>query len=262
MSLYNTTNIKNLPQVDQIIDTDFLVVENYSGTNKLKFKDFVVGPNNTSFYTSIKTNLSELSAYDKTLTTNVSSLSVYTIANFLALSAGAVNNSNAVTTLLNTAIIDLSAKTAALNDSTYLSAAFINARFNSLIATYPKQYHLYQAFKWPNPWPDTGLIGTFYFTANGQIWPYELESRDILFVRQKRFLLENVSFKATTLHFVLSTVFFNGPDEPSTYALILTSSEMFPQSFRTGYMPIGGSSGQSGWQSIEMRVFAERSEID
>lgn len=85
MSLYNTTNIKNLPQVDQIVDTDYLIVENYSGTNKLRFKDFVVGPTNTSFFNSIKTNLSELSAYDRNNTKALSGLS-----------AGVVNVENKV----------------------------------------------------------------------------------------------------------------------------------------------------------------------
>lgn len=53
MSLYNTKNVKELPQLEEIIEGDFIIVENDLGTHILDFKDFVVGPNNTSFYNTI-----------------------------------------------------------------------------------------------------------------------------------------------------------------------------------------------------------------
>lgn len=61
MSLYNTINIKNLPQIDQVLRDDFLVVENFAGTYKINFDDFVIGPRNTSFYNSIANTILELS---------------------------------------------------------------------------------------------------------------------------------------------------------------------------------------------------------
>ena len=57
MNLYNTTNIKALPPVEQILPGNFLVVEDTVGTKKLNFNDFVIGPNNTSFYTPLDTRI-------------------------------------------------------------------------------------------------------------------------------------------------------------------------------------------------------------
>jgi len=73
MNLYNTTNIKALPPVEQILPGNFLVVEDTVGTKKLNFNDFVIGPNNTSFYTPLDTRI-------KTLSTSVFSLSSETIS--------------------------------------------------------------------------------------------------------------------------------------------------------------------------------------
>jgi hypothetical protein len=73
MNLYNTTNIKALPPVEQILPGNFLVVEDTVGTKKLNFSDFVIGPTNTSFYTPLDTRI-------KTLSTSVISLSSETIS--------------------------------------------------------------------------------------------------------------------------------------------------------------------------------------
>lgn len=53
MSLYNTKNVKELPQLEEIIEGDYLLVENDLGTHILDFKDFVIGPSNASFYNTI-----------------------------------------------------------------------------------------------------------------------------------------------------------------------------------------------------------------
>lgn len=62
MNLYNTTNIKSLPPVEQILPGNFIVVEDNVGTKKLDFIDFVIGPNNTSFYNPLDTRLKNLSS--------------------------------------------------------------------------------------------------------------------------------------------------------------------------------------------------------
>lgn len=49
----NVVNIKGLPRVEEIVDGNLLIVENEQGTNTLDFVNFVIGPNNTSFYTEI-----------------------------------------------------------------------------------------------------------------------------------------------------------------------------------------------------------------
>lgn len=54
MALYNATNVKELPQLEEIVDGNYLIVENDQGTYILDFVDFVVGPNNVSFYSTVE----------------------------------------------------------------------------------------------------------------------------------------------------------------------------------------------------------------
>lgn len=60
MANYNTTNIKDLPQLEEVIEGNYLIIEDNVGTNIIDFADFVVGPNNVSFY-NVVTNLSSRS---------------------------------------------------------------------------------------------------------------------------------------------------------------------------------------------------------
>lgn len=78
MNTYNVTNIKDLPGVDQILDGDFLIVENPNGTSKIDFKDFVIGPSNTSFYTPLATDVLTLSSRVDQNTVLVNSISAST----------------------------------------------------------------------------------------------------------------------------------------------------------------------------------------
>lgn len=52
MPAFNEVNIKQLNQVEEIVDGDYLIVETENGTNIIDFKNFVVGPNNVSWYSS------------------------------------------------------------------------------------------------------------------------------------------------------------------------------------------------------------------
>ena len=54
----NVVNIKGLPRVEEIAEGNLLIVENEQGTNTLDFVNFVIGPNNTSFYNEIKLGVS------------------------------------------------------------------------------------------------------------------------------------------------------------------------------------------------------------
>jgi len=239
MSLYNTTNIKNLPQVDQIIDTDFLVVENYAGTNKLKFKDFVVGPNNTSFYTSIKTNLSELSAYDKTLTTSVSTLSSNTNTFNRSISAKLDSNisiTNTISSRLDTSIIDNNLKITNLTNNVTVTADNLTStvnNLNSIIAQiseqYPIQYNKLFTFRWDlsaySITPNYSRSFTYLFVD----LPYELKTADIVYVRPHVGIDDEFNYNGS-ITFKLSTVFFNGEGATSTYALMLTSNIPVPES--------------------------------
>lgn len=75
MSLYNTTSIKELPQLEEIINGDYLIVENEQGTHILDFVDFVVGPENVSFYSTVTTLCSRSISMSATVDQKVQALS-------------------------------------------------------------------------------------------------------------------------------------------------------------------------------------------
>lgn len=67
--VYNTTSVKNLPQLEEVINGNLLIVENQFGTNTIDFKNFVIGPDNASFYNTIIS----LSTYSVSMSGTVSS---------------------------------------------------------------------------------------------------------------------------------------------------------------------------------------------
>lgn len=65
MAAFNNVNIKDLNQIEEVADGNLLIIENDNGTNVIDFKDFVIGPNNASFYTeitSLSNNVASLSS--------------------------------------------------------------------------------------------------------------------------------------------------------------------------------------------------------
>ena len=91
MNLYNVKNIKDLPQLEQILPGNFMVVENFNGTNKLDFDDFVIGPRNTSFANQVFNDILSLSSYSvslsSTVTSQVTSLSTSTFTSLSTLNS-------------------------------------------------------------------------------------------------------------------------------------------------------------------------------
>lgn len=67
MSLHNTVNVKDLPQAEEIVTGNYLLLEDETGTKIIDFKNFVVGPSNTSFYNAIVSNIKSVSAYCNSL---------------------------------------------------------------------------------------------------------------------------------------------------------------------------------------------------
>jgi len=53
--LSNSVNIKDLGDVDQVNSGDLLIVETANGTKTIDFTNFVVGPENVSWYTAFQT---------------------------------------------------------------------------------------------------------------------------------------------------------------------------------------------------------------
>lgn len=55
-------SIKQLPTVSSIENGNFIIVQTDNSTNKLDFKDFVVGLENTTFSNTISGNTTDISA--------------------------------------------------------------------------------------------------------------------------------------------------------------------------------------------------------
>lgn len=75
MGLYNESNIKELPELEEIVDGNYLIVENDQGTYILDFQNFVVGPNNVSFYSVVESLCSKQSSLSATVTSQMQTLS-------------------------------------------------------------------------------------------------------------------------------------------------------------------------------------------
>jgi hypothetical protein len=75
MANYNTTNIKDLPQLEEVVEGNYLIIENEIGTNIIDFADFVVGPNNVSFYNVVQTLSTRSISMSATVDSKMTSLS-------------------------------------------------------------------------------------------------------------------------------------------------------------------------------------------
>jgi hypothetical protein len=80
MSIYNTTNVKDLPQLEEVISGNFLIIENQFGTNILDFEDFVIGPENASFYNTIVSLSTYSVSMSGTVSSGFSSLTAFTLS--------------------------------------------------------------------------------------------------------------------------------------------------------------------------------------
>jgi len=101
----NVVNIKTLPRVEEIVEGNLLIVENEQGTNTLDFSNFVVGPNNVSFYSQIVSlstqNVSLSSSTTQLVNSQINSLSTTTSRSLTALDARITSLSTSVTQQLS-----------------------------------------------------------------------------------------------------------------------------------------------------------------
>jgi len=112
----NIINIKTLPRVEEVVNGNLLIVETEQGTNTIDFSNFVVGPNNVSFYTQI-TNLSAQNiSLSASTTTQIANLSTTT---------------NQQITALNTRIDSLSATVSNAVSSVFYAASAIFIGYGS-----------------------------------------------------------------------------------------------------------------------------------
>lgn len=82
-------DVGNIPSLQQIYNEDSMVLETKTGTNFIEFKDFVIQPDNTTFYSEITQTLS----YIQSLCTNTQTLS-NNIFNYPTINGGLVISGN------------------------------------------------------------------------------------------------------------------------------------------------------------------------
>jgi hypothetical protein len=80
MAIYNTTNVKDLPQLEEVVNGNYLIIENQFGTNIIDFKDFVIGPDNASFYNTIISLCSYSVSMSATVNSQYQSLTATTLS--------------------------------------------------------------------------------------------------------------------------------------------------------------------------------------
>ena len=78
MDTITNVNIKEIPQIEEIVEGNFLIVENNNGTNIIDFNNFVVGPNNVSFYSDFQAVSSQVTQLNGSLTSQINSISAST----------------------------------------------------------------------------------------------------------------------------------------------------------------------------------------
>ena len=104
----NVVNIKGLPRIEEIVNGNLLIVENEQGTNTLDFVNFVIGPNNTSFFNQI-TNLSAaVVSLSATTTSLINSLSATTTSLINSLCATTNAEIQSLSSTVDTRLLNVS----------------------------------------------------------------------------------------------------------------------------------------------------------
>jgi hypothetical protein len=67
--------INQLPVTNEIINGDYLIVDNGIETRRLDFKDFIVGLDNVTFASTISSNSSDILSLSSAVTTNTLNIS-------------------------------------------------------------------------------------------------------------------------------------------------------------------------------------------
>ena len=119
-------SIKQLPQITEINNDDLILVQTENSTNTLKFSNFIVGLENTTFETTInnnRTDVNTLSTSSSNNRTDVNTLSTLTTSISSIWSpntaATAVSNANALTAASHHIPIKIGSTTYVLFASSY-----------------------------------------------------------------------------------------------------------------------------------------------
>jgi len=197
MAIYNTTNVKDLPQLEEVVNGNYLIIENQFGTNIIDFKNFVIGPNNASFYSTIVS----VSGY-------AVSMSATTNTGFDAVSAR-ITSLSATT---NTGFLNLSANVKSLTADVIRLRTDVNA-ISSTVSDFPRAFTVYIPYLTIQTGSDVG-----FSDFNSPVDDIRLS--DINIVPRNR-------FAADVNYFVdLSSRQIPGEPQPYTYTIILSALDI------------------------------------
>lgn len=144
-------NIKDLPELSQINNGDYIIVETSTGTHILNFENLLMPTQNTVITTTVNQNASAFNSYVTNLSTNLDTLfsSTDTLSSDLGtLSASYEENKNSLSALANTYI---AYGLATIKEGDYTASIVIDAgtNYNSnniLISPVNKYAALYPAY--------------------------------------------------------------------------------------------------------------------
>jgi hypothetical protein len=105
----NVVNIKGLPRIEEIVNGNLLIVENEQGTNTLDFVNFVIGPNNTSFFNQIINLSASVVSLSATTTSLINSLSATTTSLINSLCATTNAQIQSLSSTVDTKLLNVSA---------------------------------------------------------------------------------------------------------------------------------------------------------
>lgn len=90
-------NIKELPEISDIIGGDFLIVETINATSILDFANFIITLDNTTFgdvITNNTTNIEILSSQVKTLSGNIETYAIFSLSGYNSAGPQLIEGSN------------------------------------------------------------------------------------------------------------------------------------------------------------------------
>jgi len=136
----NVVNIKTLPRIEEIVEGNLLIVENEQGTNTIDFTNFVVGPNNVSFYTQITNLSSQIVSLSSSTTTLINNLSTTTNQQLTALDTRITSLSTTVSNAVSsiyyaTSAIFIAYGSTASNVITITKPTSFNLQANDFVLT-------------------------------------------------------------------------------------------------------------------------------
>jgi len=176
----NVVNIKTLPRVEEIVDGNLLIVENEQGTNTIDFVNFVVGPNNVSFYTQI-TNLSaQIVSLSSSTTTLINNLSASTAQQISAFSSRIDSLSTTILGSLSTLFYFASSVNIPNGQINSYQISLIkpsNLTLNANDFSLTLGTSAYPSRLFGSPYfPTVGADGTFYYFLSSVPYPFMFDS--------------------------------------------------------------------------------------